>query len=150
VYACRVRGFVTLSGVTCTVAGHEDRLRRVSTRDQNPDAQRDALAAAGCDQVFIDKASGDLARRPELNKALLVARAGAQLVVTKLDLLGRSLEASLTCPGASRRRGRSRVCTTIVSPAPAAQPEPTAARQPGPQAARARPPALVGDHTGLV
>ena len=37
---------------------------RVSTRDQNPDAQRDALAAAGCDQVFIDKASGKLARPP--------------------------------------------------------------------------------------
>jgi DNA invertase Pin-like site-specific DNA recombinase len=65
---------------------------RVSTRDQNPDAQRDALAAARCDQVFIDKASGKLARRPELDRALLVARAGDQLVVTKLDRLGRSLE----------------------------------------------------------
>jgi DNA invertase Pin-like site-specific DNA recombinase len=39
---------------------------RVSTRDQNPDAQRDALAAARCEEVFIDKASGKLARRPEL------------------------------------------------------------------------------------
>jgi DNA invertase Pin-like site-specific DNA recombinase len=65
---------------------------RVSTRDQNLDAQHDALAAAGCDQVFIDKASGKLARRPELDRALLVARAGDQLVVTKLDRLGRSLE----------------------------------------------------------
>src|SRR2546430_13101480 len=65
---------------------------RVSTRDQNPDAQRDALAAAGCDKVFIDKASGKLARRPELDRALLVTRAGDQLVVTKLDRLGRSLE----------------------------------------------------------
>ena len=37
---------------------------RVSTRDQNPSAQRDALAAAGCDQVFTDKASGTLARLP--------------------------------------------------------------------------------------
>jgi DNA invertase Pin-like site-specific DNA recombinase len=39
--------------------------------------------------VFIDKASGKLARRPELDRALLVARAGDQLVVTKLDRLGR-------------------------------------------------------------
>jgi DNA invertase Pin-like site-specific DNA recombinase len=65
---------------------------RVSTRDQNPDAQRDALAAAGCNPVFVDKASGKLASRPELGKALMVARGGDQLVVTKLDRLGRSLE----------------------------------------------------------
>jgi DNA invertase Pin-like site-specific DNA recombinase len=66
---------------------------RVSTRDQNPDGQRDALAAAGCDEVFVDKASGKLASRPELDKALLIAaRAGDQLVITKLDRLGRSLE----------------------------------------------------------
>ncbi len=65
---------------------------RVSTRDQNPDAQHDALAAAGCEEVFIDKVSGKLARRPELDRALLVARGGDQLVVTKLDRLGRSLE----------------------------------------------------------
>lgn len=66
---------------------------RVSTRDQNPDGQRDALEAAGCDEVFIDKASGKLASRPQLDKALLVAaRAGDQVVVTKLDRLGRSLD----------------------------------------------------------
>ena len=65
---------------------------RVSTRDQNPDSQRDALAAVGCDKILVDKASGKLARRPELDNALLVARAGDHLVVTKLDRLGRSLE----------------------------------------------------------
>ncbi|MCY0954066.1 recombinase family protein [Streptomyces sp. H27-S2] len=65
---------------------------RVSTRDQHPEAQQDALRAAGCEKVFTDKASGKLARRPELDKALMVARDGDQLVVTRLDRLGRSLE----------------------------------------------------------
>jgi DNA invertase Pin-like site-specific DNA recombinase len=66
---------------------------RVSTRDQHLEAQHDVLEAAGCQRIFIDHASGKLATRPELDKALLVAeRAGDQLVVTKLDRLGRSLE----------------------------------------------------------
>jgi DNA invertase Pin-like site-specific DNA recombinase len=66
---------------------------RVSTRDQNPDGQRDALTVAGCDEICVDEPSGKLASRPELDKALLIAaRAGDQLVVTKLDRLGRSLE----------------------------------------------------------
>jgi DNA invertase Pin-like site-specific DNA recombinase len=67
-------------------------LARVSTRDQHPEAQQDALRAAGCEKVFTDKASGTLARRPGLEKALLIARRGDQIVVTKLDRLGRSLE----------------------------------------------------------
>lgn len=65
---------------------------RVSTREQNPEAQHDALTADGCDQVFIDKITGTLARRPELDKALMVARAGDQLVITRLDRLGRSVK----------------------------------------------------------
>jgi DNA invertase Pin-like site-specific DNA recombinase len=65
---------------------------RVSTRDQHPEAQEDALRAAGCERVFIDKASGKLARRPGLDNALMIARRGDQIVVTKLDRLGRSLE----------------------------------------------------------
>jgi DNA invertase Pin-like site-specific DNA recombinase len=65
---------------------------RVSTRDQRPEAQEDALRAAGCEQVFTDKASGKLARRPGLDNALMIARRGDQIVVTKLDRLGRSLE----------------------------------------------------------
>jgi DNA invertase Pin-like site-specific DNA recombinase len=55
----------------------------VSTRDQHPEAQHDALSAAGCEDIFVDKASGTLARRPELDRALLTAgRPGDQLVIT--------------------------------------------------------------------
>lgn len=78
---------------------------RVSTRDQHPEAQQDALRAAGCEKVFTDKASGKLARRPELDKALLVAREGDQLVVTKLDRLGRSLENLIELSRELQQRG---------------------------------------------
>ena len=79
---------------------------RVSTRDQHPEAQHDALLAAGCDKVFLDKASGKLARRPELDKALHSAnRAGDQLVVTKLDRLGRSLEHLIELSNELQHRG---------------------------------------------
>ena len=65
---------------------------RVSTRDQSADGQRDALAAAGCRPTLVDIASGKLASRPKLDEALAMAESGDQLVVTKLDRLGRSLE----------------------------------------------------------
>jgi len=87
----RVGVFVTTNPVRDTV-GHADRLRTGLDPCQNLDAQHDALVGAGCDEIMVDKASGKLARRPELDKALLVLRKGDQLVVTKLDRLGRSLE----------------------------------------------------------
>lgn len=65
---------------------------RVSTRDQNTDAQIDALKAAGCERLFIDTASGKLARRPQLDAALDYVRAGDELIVTRLNRLGRSLK----------------------------------------------------------
>ncbi|MFI6560415.1 recombinase family protein [Streptomyces sp. NPDC050534] len=78
---------------------------RVSTRDQHPEAQEDALRAAGCEQVFVDKASGKLASRPELEKALLVAREGDQFVITKLDRLGRSLKNLIELSEQMRAKG---------------------------------------------
>jgi DNA invertase Pin-like site-specific DNA recombinase len=78
---------------------------RVSTRDQHPEAQDDALRAAGSGEVFIDKASGKLARRPELDNALRTARDGDQLVITKLDRLGRSLEHLIDLSHQLQQRG---------------------------------------------
>ena len=43
---------------------------RVSTLDQDPALQLDALAAAGCAKVFEDRASGARADRPGLRQAL--------------------------------------------------------------------------------
>jgi len=44
---------------------------RVSTHDQQPDLQADALADAGCQRVFIDTASGVVAARPSSSVALI-------------------------------------------------------------------------------
>ena len=75
---------------------------RVATRDQQPEA----LRAADCDQLSLDSASGKLAGRPELDKALLSAkRSGDQLVVTKLDRLMRSLENLIELSKALQDRG---------------------------------------------
>jgi DNA invertase Pin-like site-specific DNA recombinase len=45
---------------------------RVSTREQNPDSQPDALAAAGIapGNIVIEKISGKLASRPKLDQLL--------------------------------------------------------------------------------
>ena len=64
---------------------------RVSTNDQNPALQIDALKAAGCERLFVEKASGAQRDRPELAAALAFARRGDQVVVWKLDRLARSL-----------------------------------------------------------
>ena len=37
---------------------------RVSTQDQNPRLQLDALKDAGCEKVFVEKASGAQRERP--------------------------------------------------------------------------------------
>lgn len=77
---------------------------RVSTRDQHPEAQADALTAAGCRPLYIDKASGKLAKRPQLDDALRAVNAGDQIVITKLDRLGRSLEHLIELSNELQRR----------------------------------------------
>jgi DNA invertase Pin-like site-specific DNA recombinase len=60
---------------------------RVSTQDQKPDLQFDALKQAGCEKLFTEKASGAQRERPELQAALDYMRQGDALVVWKLDRL---------------------------------------------------------------
>jgi DNA invertase Pin-like site-specific DNA recombinase len=64
---------------------------RVSTLDQNPALQIDALKATGCERIFTEKASGAQRDRPELKAALEYLRQGDTLVVWKLDRLARSM-----------------------------------------------------------
>ena len=78
---------------------------RVSTDDQNLALQRDALAAAGCEKIYEDKASGAKAERPGLALALEVARAGDTLVVWRLDRLGRSLKDLIALAEGLDKRG---------------------------------------------
>lgn len=65
---------------------------RVSTQDQNPQLQLDALSGASCEHVFHETATGTLRERPELTACLRTLRKGDALVVWKLDRLARSLK----------------------------------------------------------
>jgi DNA invertase Pin-like site-specific DNA recombinase len=69
---------------------------RVSTEDQNLDSQRDALRRAGCEKIFEEKESGRAGtKRPVFEAALAFLRPDDQLVVWKIDRLGRSLREML-------------------------------------------------------
>ncbi len=58
---------------------------------QDPQLQLDALTAAGCARIFTESVSGAKTHRRELDAALDYLREGDQLVVWRLDRLGRSL-----------------------------------------------------------
>ena len=80
---------------------------RVSTQDQSPALQLDALKAAGCERIFIEKASGAQRDRPELAAALDFLRGGVGdvLVVWKLDRLARSLSQLIDTVDLLEKRG---------------------------------------------
>ena len=65
---------------------------RVSTDEQTTNLQVDALQAVGCDRIFSDEGiSGTVRVRPGLTELLDVVEPGDEVVVWRLDRLGRSL-----------------------------------------------------------
>src|SRR6476660_3979286 len=66
---------------------------RVSTTDQNPQLQLDALQEAGATRIYTDHGvSGSAACRPHLDACLDHLREGDVLTVWKLDRLGRNTQ----------------------------------------------------------
>ena len=79
---------------------------RVSTADQSPELQLEALRQAGCERVYTERTSGARDDRPELTRVLGdVLRAGDTLVVWKMDRLARSLKALIATAEALERQG---------------------------------------------
>jgi DNA invertase Pin-like site-specific DNA recombinase len=80
---------------------------RVSTAEQNPDHQVDALLHAGVavKDVYVDHASGAKASRPALDTVLRMLRDGDTLKITRLDRLGRSVLHLVTLGAELRERG---------------------------------------------
>jgi DNA invertase Pin-like site-specific DNA recombinase len=78
--------FATFPGM-----GHALGYARISTSEQDPALQHDALREAGCWRIFTDTASGSHAGRPQLAALLDQLRPGDVLVVWRLDRLGRSV-----------------------------------------------------------
>ena len=70
---------------------------RVSTSEQNMALQVDALRAAGAERIFEDHGvSGSTVIKPTYGEMLRQARAGDEILVWRLDRLGRSLTALIT------------------------------------------------------
>src|SRR5712675_3493563 len=79
---------------------------RVSTTDQNPQLQLDALHEAGATRIFTDYGvSGSATCRPHLDACLDHLREGDVLTVWKLDRLGRNTQHVLAVVGQLNSRG---------------------------------------------
>lgn len=78
---------------------------RVSTMEQNPALQLQALQAAGCDKIFTDYMSGARNDRPGLREALGQLQGGDCLMVWKLDRLGRGVKGLVNLIGDLEAQG---------------------------------------------
>lgn len=80
---------------------------RVSTADQNPDHQIDALIRAGVEErnIYLDVISGAKSSRPKFDLVMQLLREGDTLKVTRLDRLGRSMQHLVNLGAELRERG---------------------------------------------
>lgn len=85
---------------------------RVSTRDQDPQLQINALREAGCVTIYHETASGASKRRPQYEACMKDLRAGDTLVIWKLDRLGRSTRQVLDAFAKLDERGVKIRCIT--------------------------------------
>ena len=82
---------------------------RVSTDDQNPALQMDALKRAGCEKVFRDDGlSGAIRNRPALLRCLKKLQRGDTLIVWKLVSVVLGLQAELARFGSDHGRAGNR------------------------------------------
>ncbi len=87
---------------------------RVSTADQDLDVQHDRLKAEGCGIVRSEKVSGGSRNnRAELATVLEFLRPGDELVVTRLDRLGRDTRDVLNLIHECEQKG---AFVTVLSP----------------------------------
>lgn len=76
--------------VKVTGVGGKIGCARVSSADQDPRLQLDAVAAEGCLKVYTDTATGTKVDRPRWNACLADLRRGDTLIIWKIDRLGRN------------------------------------------------------------
>ena len=88
---------------------------RVSTLDQNPALQVDALTAAGVPaaHIVVEHVSGAAKIRPAFDRLVAGLEAGDTLTVWKVDRLGRSTLAALETAQRLDQRGVRIVITTL-------------------------------------
>ncbi|MEL2543989.1 recombinase family protein [Escherichia coli] len=88
---------------------------RVSSNHQDTELQMQALRAAGCKLIFEEKASGRKTNRPILKKVVEMLEPGDELVIWKLDRIGRNvLHALLTFHSLAERNVNIRSITDGV------------------------------------
>ena len=78
---------------------------RVSTEQQSEAQQREALVAAGCDEIVTETISSGRKDRPGLARVMAALQPGDALVITKLDRWARSLKELLDMAADLEARG---------------------------------------------